>query len=116
MKYAEQRFSGDSPNQGQTGRLGVAPESDEGDRSIGSRGSVAPIEGHLESFASVATGPRFDFSFPTTPVSFNAMLTSAGDQVNPSPSISEGVRPIQWPSDIDIQSGSQIDRANELYW
>jgi hypothetical protein len=70
----------------------------------------------LETFASVATGPRFDMSsFPTTPVSFSAMLSRAGDQTDPSHDMTQGVEQTQW-SDADVQQPAENDSTEELYW
>jgi hypothetical protein len=69
----------------------------------------------LETFASVATGPRFDMSFPTTPVSFSAMLTRAGDQTEQSHNMKQGVEQTQW-SDAGVQNPAENGSADELYW
>jgi hypothetical protein len=69
----------------------------------------------LETFASVATEPRFDMSFPTTPVSFSAMLTRAGDQADPSHNMTQGVGQTQW-SDAGVQKPAENDNTEELYW
>jgi hypothetical protein len=72
-------------------------------------------EMNLETFASVATGPRFDMSFPTTPVSFSAMLTRAGDQADPSHNMTQGVGQTQW-SDAGVSKSAEVDSTEELYW
>jgi hypothetical protein len=71
---------------------------------------------NLETFASVATEPRFEMSFPTTPVSFSAMLTRAGDQADPSHTVPQGVGRTQWSLDAGIQKPAENDNAEELYW
>jgi hypothetical protein len=70
----------------------------------------------LETFASVATGPRFDMSFPTTPVSFSAMLSRAGDHADPSNKVVQGVGQTQWPSDVGLDKSAENDSTEELYW
>lgn len=71
---------------------------------------------NLETFASVATEPRFEMSFPTTPVSFTAMLTRAGDQPVSSHGVTEGVGQTQWPLDARLDKPAESDYAEELYW
>jgi hypothetical protein len=73
-------------------------------------------EMNLETFASVATGPRFDMSFPTTPVSFSAMLSRAGDQADPTNNVIQGAGQTHWPSDADVQQPAENDSTEELYW